>query len=82
MNVAIYKCYFSNHLMDLDEIWYRSLTLALSLWEHLFFTSLFRFDPSGVSLMLSSFSPIVFYRTVLPILKLLMIFMEKKYISL
>jgi hypothetical protein len=46
---------------------------------HLYF---YRFDPSGVSLMLSSFSPIIFFRAVLPILKLLKIFMEEIRLTL
>jgi hypothetical protein len=29
MNMSNYKCYFLKQFMDLDEIWYRSFTLAL-----------------------------------------------------
>jgi hypothetical protein len=38
MNVSIYNGYSLNHFMDLDKIWYRNFTLALSwLLEHLIF---------------------------------------------
>lgn len=40
------------------------------------------FDPSGVSPLLSSFSPVVIYRPVHPILKHLKIFMEEIHLTL